>query len=176
MKDEFIHASLALLLTAFATGASALSSDRDQPINIEANQAEADDVRHVTVYRGDVLITQGSLKISGDLVTIHFDENQEMTKMVAQGKPATFVQKPDGNEPDQHAEAKTLEFYAHDDTIVLLGDALSWQGDNRIKAEKIVYDTRQGRIKADAAAAGSQGSTGRVTVTIAPSKKQQTEE
>lgn len=167
--------ALALVAALCCTpGALALSSDRDQPINIEANQAEADDLRRVTVYRGDVVITQGSLEILGDVVTIHFDENQQMKKLVAQGKPASFKQKPDGNEALQNARARTLEFYADDDTIVLLGDAVSWQGQSRIKAERIVYDTRKGRVRADSAstAGAAQGTGQRVKITIAPKKKQ----
>ena len=175
MKDKVYSTLLALLIAGGAASVWALSSDREQPINIEADQAEADDVRRVTIYRGDVIITQGTLEINGDIVTIHFDERQEMTKLVAQGKPAKFKQQPDGNEAMQNAEAKTLEFYAHNDTIVLLGNAVSWQGDNRIEAEKIVYDTRKGRVRADSG--GEAGaSKGRVTITIAPSKKQQTQE
>ncbi len=152
-------------------GAHALSTDRDQPINIEADQAEADDIEGITVYRGDVVIIQGSLKITGDLVTIYFDENQEMKKMVADGKPATFTQKPDGPDPVQNAEASTLEFYAAEDTIVLIGDAHSWQGENSIRAQQIVYDTRRGRVKADSvrsAASDSGTDKQRVKITIGP--------
>ena len=119
----------------FAGQVFALSTDRDQPINIEADQAEADDKSGVTIYKGDVIITQGSMRILGDKVTIHFDDNQDITKVVAIGKPAKFRQQPDGEVEFQNAEARTLEFYTSEDTIVMLGNAHSWQGENRIRAQ-----------------------------------------
>ena len=42
--------------------AHALPSDSQQPINIQADSAEMDDKRGVAIYRGDVIITQGTLK------------------------------------------------------------------------------------------------------------------
>ena len=69
-----------------------------------------------------------------------------------------------------------MEFYANDDTIVLLGDAVSWQGENRIKAQRIVYDTRKGKVKAESlAGSGGDGSSGRVSITITPKKKKQSD-
>ena len=136
-------------MVLFSSQVLGLSTDREQPINIEADQAEADDNLGVTIYRGDVIITQGSMRILGDTVTIHFDANQDITKVVAKGKPAKFRQQPDGDGDFQNAEAKTLEFYTAEDTIVMLGGAHSWQGENRIKAERIVYDTKAGKVRAD---------------------------
>ena len=171
-----------LLLVAVAN-VWGLSTDREKPIEIEADAAEADDGRGVTIYTGDVIIIQGTMRIDGDVVTIHFDENQDITKVVAEGTPAKFRQKPDGDEEFQNAEAKTLEFYTATDTMVLLGNAVSWQGENRIQAEKIVYDTRLGKVKADSTRtlADSEdtqedaGGSDRVKITIAP-KKKKTEE
>lgn len=180
MKRNLLELFASITLALCAAGAFALSSDRDQPINIEADQAEADDTRGVTIYKGDVVITQGTLRILGDVVTIHFDANQEMTKLVAEGKLAKFRQKPDGDELFQNAEAKTLEFYTNDDTIILLGNAHSWQGENRIKAERIVYDTRQGKVKAESVQTlsakgeqtGNPDGAQRVKITIVPKKKE----
>lgn len=168
-----ITAGLALLALAAAGPAAALSTDSDQPINIEADEAEADDAQNVTIYRGDVVLTQGTLRVEGDVLTMYFGENQELTKMVAEGDPAHFQQQPDGGGPLQQAEAKVLEYYAKEDTMVLLGDALSWQGEDRIQAERIVYDTRNGKVKAESLQALPEGVTtggqqGRVKVTINP--------
>ena len=172
---------VALAIALFTGQAFGLSTDREQPINIEADQAEADDNLGVTIYRGDVIITQGSMRILGDTVTIHFDANQDITKVVAKGNLAKFRQQPDGEADFQNAEAKTLEFYTTEDTIVMLGSAHSWQGNNRIKAERIVYDTKAGKVKADSfvttggeSSSGDGESSGRVSITIAPKKKKET--
>lgn len=181
MSRTSVKLGIALASALLANQVFALSTDREQPINIEADQAEADDKLGVTIYRGDVVIIQGSMRILGDTVTIHFDDNQDITKVVAKGKPAKFRQQPDGEVDFQNAQAITLEFYTAKDTIVMLGSAQSWQGENRIKAERIVYDTKAGKVKADSLAtvdgdSGTVESSGRVSITIAPKKKTQSEE
>ena len=79
--------ALAVLATvALATPpAYALSSDREQPIEIEADRAEADERARVTIYRGDAVITQGTLRITGETVWIYFNENDEFVKLVSEG-------------------------------------------------------------------------------------------
>ena len=181
MRTMRTKLGIALVGVLLAAQTFALSTDREQPINIEADQAEADDNLGVTIYKGDVVIVQGSMRILGDTVTIYFDDGQDITKVVAIGKPAKFRQQPDGEADFQNAEAETLEFYTDEDTIVMLGSAHSWQGANAIKAERIVYDTKAGKVKADSAqsiAGGSgDGETGsRVSITIAPKKKKETQE
>ena len=41
----------------------ALPSDSSQPIRIQANSATLDDKRNTAVYTGDVVITQGTLRL-----------------------------------------------------------------------------------------------------------------
>ncbi len=169
---------LALLaLCVSSAPALALSTDSDQPIHIEADRAEADDEKQVSIYRGDVVIVQGTLRITGDVVTIHYDDERQMSKMVAVGAPARFRQLPDGETEYQQARARRMEYYADDDLIILLGDAESWQGGDRIQAQRIVYDTRHGRVNADSqlppsmqAGTDEQAGAGksRVQVTIVP--------
>ena len=65
--------TLPFLFTLGATFGSAaawaLPTDRTQPIRVQADSAELDDKQGVAVYRGDVVITQGSMKITGNTVT-----------------------------------------------------------------------------------------------------------
>lgn len=178
MKTNLSKLCLVTVLAVVATQAWALSTDRDKPIEIEADAAERDDNRGVTIYTGDVIIIQGTMKILGDIVTIYFDNEQDITKVVAEGEPAEFEQLPDGAVEVQNAQAKTLEYHTADDTMVLLGNAVSWQGESRIEAEKIVYDTRAGKVKADstrtltdADASADGGGTSRIKITIPPKKK-----
>jgi len=160
--------------------AQALSTDREQPIVIEAQAAEADNRTQVTVYRGDVVITQGTLTITGDTVWIHYDDANAITKAVSVGKPAKFRQLGDGKTDYMTADAERMEYHADKDTIYLLGNARYGEGKDKITAQRIVYDSRQGRVKAGAppatgqpgdAATGSSDKPGRVRITITPKKK-----
>lgn len=167
-----------LLLAFFlSAGASALSTDREQPINIEADRAEADNLKRTTVYHGDVVITQGTLRITGKTVTIYYDEQDQITKLVSEGAPARFRQLPDGKvdvpKNYQVAHASRMEYYARDDRIVLLGDAVYGQGGDQIAADRIVYDSLTSQMRAESrAASGSEGEqpSSRVRIKIEPKK------
>jgi lipopolysaccharide export system protein LptA len=171
---------LGALFAAVSGTAQALSSDREQPIVIEAAAAEADHRAQVTIYRGDVVITQGTLRITGDTVWIHYDDANTITKAISVGKPAKFRQLTDGSEDYMTADAERMEYHADQDLILLLGNARYGEGKDKITAPRIVYDSRRGRVKAGANADGSQAGqspTGqpdkpdRVRITITPKKK-----
>ena len=46
------------------------------------------------MYRGDVVITQGTMKITGDTVTITQNAQGEVDVFTSVGKPAYYEQKP----------------------------------------------------------------------------------
>lgn len=171
---------LGAILVSVSSGVQALSTDREQPIVIEAAAAEADNRAQVTVYRGDVVITQGTLRITGDTVWIHYDDANTITKAVSVGKPAKFRQLGDGSEDYMTADAERMEYHADQDLILLLGNARYGEGKDKITAPRIVYDSRRGRVKAGASADGNQtneSATGeadkpdRVRIIITPKKK-----
>lgn len=171
---------LGVVFASLSSSAQALSTDREQPIVIEAAAAEADNRAQVTIYRGDVVITQGTLRITGDTVWIHYDDANTITKAVSVGKPAKFRQLSDGSEDYMTADAERMEYHADQDLILLLGNARYGEGKDKITAPRIVYDSRRGRVKAGASPDGSQSSqsaTGesdkpdRVRITITPKKK-----
>ena len=128
-------------------GAHALSTDREQPIVIEAKTAEADNKAQVTIYRGDVVITQGTLRITGDTVWIHYDDANSITMAVSEGQPAKFRQLTDGKKDYMTADAERMEYHANKDLILLLGNARYGEGKDKITASRIEYDSRQGRVK-----------------------------
>jgi lipopolysaccharide export system protein LptA len=182
-KAAFAAALILALAMFWAPASQALSSDRDQNIEIEADSAEADDEKGLAIYKGDVVIVQGTLKITGDHVTIHYDNNGNFIKMITLGRPANFSQLPDGKKDTpanyQRAKASRMEYYKATDTIVLLGNAVYGQGGDRIAADRIDYDSRNSRMKARTMTAsakkkGSESKTkkpGRVRITIKPKKK-----
>ena len=80
------------LLALLPSIAVALPSDRDKPINIEADHAQLDDKLGITQYKGRAVLTQGTLRIDGDIITFYYDKNKKLTKMIAQGKMAKYQQ------------------------------------------------------------------------------------
>lgn len=161
----------ALLLTAQA---AALSSDRDQPVSIEADRAEAGAYDRVSVYHGNAVIVQGTLRITGDTIRIYLNTDDELVKLVSVGNPASMRQLPDDSDQYQTAKADRLEYFANQDLIVLLGRATYGQGADQMSAARIVYDSHHGRLKAHsrpAAPGQEQAPEGsRIRITINPRK------
>ena len=171
---------LAALLLASVTPAHALSTDSEQPISIVADAAEHDDATRITVYRGNVVIDQGSLHITGDAVTVNFDALDQVTKITSVGTPAHFRQLPDGDTGHRKAWAKQMEYFPEQDLIMLFGDARYEKDGSRVEADRLVYDSRNARFKAltDTAAtpSGEDGQAAgkkpeRVRIQIKPKKK-----
>lgn len=139
---------LCLGLAVSSTTSWALPSDRNQPIRIQADSAELDDNKGVAVYRGGVVITQGTLKITGDTVTITQTKAGELDVFTAVGNRAYYEQVPQqGKEPVQ-AYGRTIQYYAANERIVLIDDAKVVSEGNTFESEKIVYDTRRQIINA----------------------------
>ena len=144
----------------------ALPDDRKQPINVSADRAEKDDKKGTTVYIGDVIMTQGSIRVTGATVTI-YDNNGTVDKMIATGKqdqPATFKQKPDAASEDVIAEAQTLEYRLDNETLLLEGEALLKQEGRTTNSNKIIYDMKTTVVNAGA-------NDGRVIMVIPPNTK-----
>lgn len=131
-----------------SAAAWALPSDRDQPIRIQADTAELDDKQGVAVYRGDVVITQGTLKITGDTVTITQTASGDIDVFTSVGNLAYYEQKPAVDKEIVKAYGKTIQYFASNERIVLIDQAKVIQEGNTFEGEKIVYDTRRQIVNA----------------------------
>lgn len=165
--------SLAALMLACPWGqAVALSTDKEQPIEIEADSAMLDDAAGVTVYKGAVVIVQGSMRMSGDVLTVEYTPERQLRRARMEGKPARFKQRPDRAEVDDEGEALLIEFVAAEDLLVMTNKAKLSQGERRFSAAEILYDTRRSLLKADGGAKpGAAGTGERVRIVLPPAKK-----
>ncbi len=167
VKMPAAHIWWILLLFALAPlNSMALSSDRDKPMYIEADRAEMNDRTGVSTYRGGVQVSQGSMVLNADTLTVHNRKRQIIT-VVAKGKPAQFRQRPDNQTEDVKANADHIEYRGLDEQLILLGDAKVWQAGNVFQSDRIVYDMKNNVVNA-----GSEHSEitdqQRVRITIQP--------
>ena len=152
-------------LFAFATtSVFGLASDREQPIQIEADKATIDDLKGIAIYEGNVVITQGTIRINAAKVTLTYTQKQDLKQVVAVGDPVRFKQTPDGKKPDVHAKAQRMEYQNNDNTLHLVDDAEVWQAKDKFSGHRIQYNTKTGLIKAD------KGKKERVRAVIMPAK------
>jgi len=172
---RFVKTFPLLLSLGAALGSAsawALPSDRDQPIRVQADSAELDDKQGVAVYRGGVVITQGTLKITGDTVTITQNAQGEIEVFTSVGKPAYYEQKPSADKDIVKAYGLTIQYYATNERIVLIDQAKVIQQGNTFEGEKIVYDTQRQIVNAGRAT-GSNVSMPRprIDMILQPRKK-----
>lgn len=163
---------LAALVLGLAVPASGYTADRDQPIRIQANSATLDDRSNTAVYNGDVIITQGSMRLTGNRVTLNTDAEGAVSKIVSQGSPATYQQTPaDGSPVD--ARGQTIEYLADQDRVVLIDRAFLEQQGNTFQGEYISYDINRQVVDAGRAAntGGSGGQQDRIEILIQPRKR-----
>jgi len=158
--------AILLLLSLLPLTAWGLDADRDQPINIEADQASLNDKTGFSVYEGNVRLQQGTLIFTGSKMTVQLTD-KKLDTIILTGTPATYVQRPEGKDVNQHAEAERIEYYAIDERVILLRKARIWEsGDEEFRSDRIVFN-----LKTDTVDAGGGGDSGRVHITLQPRDK-----
>ncbi|GAB4254575.1 MAG: lipopolysaccharide transport periplasmic protein LptA [Methylomicrobium sp.] len=130
----------------YCSSVHALKSDADQPVYIDSNAATYDDNTGVSIYTGNVVSTQGSLKVWSDKLVVYF-KNGDVDKLVATGKPARFQQTPD-NGGDITGKALTGEYYPKQNLLILIKEAVVWQEGNTYASDIIRYDSKNSIVKA----------------------------
>ena len=156
---------LLLALCACPAVAGALSTDREQSVRIDADSARLDDRKRIATYEGNVVIVQGSLRITGDLVVMNFNEGWDLDTLVAEGDPAHFEQQPDDG-PLQKGQAERIEYRLGSGAMLFAGTAEIAQGEFRMMADRIDYDSVSGNIKGSGAEAATETKERRVTITL----------
>ena len=167
-KNKNLKIAFSLLLLALSMPAMALESDKDQPIEIEADTGELDDVKNISIYRGNVITIQGTIRMTGDKMTVYYTEDDEMDYMIMEGRPATYKQLPDDSSVYDYAEALTMEYYEQKEYVILIEEALVTQEGLRFSGDRIEYDTKLSQVKA-----WSNKSTQKKTDEKAPPKKKE---
>lgn len=160
-KPIFIFLSTLL----FITNAWGLSSDKNKPVEVEADNFLLDDAKKITTYSGNVIITQGSMEIRANKVSI-YGARGKTDKVIATGNPVKFKQQPDGKQGLIRGEAKRFEYLVTKSTLVLLNKATLWQGRNTFSSDKIIYDSKRSIVKAGE----KNSSSKRVKITLEPAK------
>ncbi len=132
---KLLFASVLLLVHSYALS---LPEDSQKPIHITSNSAIKDQQRGLTIYEGNVDIKQGTLNIKADKVTIYIVE-EEVTRIIAEGKPASFKQKPEPNKGDVLAKADTIKYQLSQKKVTLINNASIDQDGSVFTSNKIDY-------------------------------------
>lgn len=151
----------------------AKTGDAEQPVHVEADAAQLNQVTGVGIYRGQVRITQGSMVLTADKVTI-IAPGRNLQKVIAHShnqdddprndnsNKSTFRQLTNTGEL-LTAESRHIDYEPNENRIILLGEAVLRRPPDRFAAERIVY-----HIDTQVVDAGGRQGGGRVNMTLVP--------
>ena len=163
LKTGFYAALCAALLTS---PAHAEKADRDKPVNLEADMVTLDDIKKVSVYQGNVILSQGTLMLRAD----HMQVTQNATgldRISATGRPVAFRQKVDGRDEFIEGVASRIEYDGVNSQLELIGQARLRRGTDELRGAQISYNANTEYYKV-VGQPGAQTPSGRVRAVIRP--------
>jgi lipopolysaccharide export system protein LptA len=136
----------AALLLSVSQYSLSLPDDRKQAINLSSDRAIYE--KNQGIYIGNVNMSQGSLKIRADKLTI-VESDRKVEKVIAEGTPAYFEQQPRADEGVVIATAQRIEYSLQDEEILLQRNASITHQGSKISGDRVVYSGRKQMVVAD---------------------------
>jgi lipopolysaccharide export system protein LptA len=159
----------------FTSPLLAEKADRDQPVHLEADRATVQDANKLATFTGHVVLTQGTLIIRADKMTVKEDVNG-FQHATAFGNLASFRQKRDGKDEYVEGWSERMEYDSKADKVELFKKARLRRGQDEVYGDYISYDAINEFfqvIGGNNETAASTRSEGRVRAVIQPKKKEQ---
>lgn len=144
-----------------ALPAQARVSDLQQPIDVKADRSEFDEKAGLQTLNGHVEISQGTLRITADSISISL-ANNALSMIRGTGSPIRFEQENEAGEL-MRGEARSIIYDALAGTLTLEGSATLSQPRQELVSERIVFDSRTQKVSAEGGA-----DSGRVSIQIQP--------
>jgi len=158
---------------AFGAPAIAERADRNKPVNLEADRVNIDDAKKVSVFEGNVVLTQGTLVIRGDRMIVREDKDG-FQYGTTYGALAKFRQKREGLDEYVEGEAERIEYDGRAEKLQLFNRAQMKRGQDEVRGNYISYDqpTEFFRVVGGGKeAATGNNPQGRVRAVIQPKNK-----
>lgn len=126
MKKPHFFLLLLLACAGLVGAAHAEKADRNKPMNIEADALRYDDVKQVSIFTGNVVMTKGTIVIRGARVEVQQDPDGYQFGVVTgtPGKQAFFRQKREALDEFIEGEGESIEYDGHADTVKFIKKAL----------------------------------------------------
>ncbi|MEI2433556.1 lipopolysaccharide transport periplasmic protein LptA [Lysobacter yananisis] len=155
---------LAALLLVPAASAYARSSDRNQPMNVDADRSDCSVASDTgpCVLTGNVVIVQGTLQIKSAKADIK-RANGDISYVTLTGSQVTLKQELDDGSPF-NGRANKVDYDMPKDIVILTGNAFVDKAGDTIKSERIVYNMKTGQVE-------SGGTGSRVSMQLQPKNK-----
>lgn len=129
----FVTALLAPLCALAAAG------DRQKPVNLRADRIEINQKKGTSHYRGRVLLTQGTLRMTAASAEARNRGNKVET-VTAEGKPVTFRHRPEGGVEYIEGQASRVHYRVTEQLVDFGGNVNLQRGGDTFRAAQAHYD------------------------------------
>lgn len=150
-------------------------SDRDQPIELEADTVSVNDAKKISVYTGNVILNQGTLQIKADKMIVREDQDgfQHSTCLGTPSNPTTFKQKRTGKNEWMQGSGQRIEYNGRMDKVQLYTNAWVKRGEDIVTGDYISYDANAEYAEVIGGTKANPNGTAnsRVKATIQPKNK-----
>lgn len=156
------------LISLASSAAFSLPTDLSQPISIEADKAAFDQKAGTANYSGNVVVTQGTIRIEAQSLTINtHPETGEFESLTAEGEPSSFTQQLNEAGDRIKATGNALDYNVSNGQLEIHENGYLQRGEDEISADYIHYLLNSGTFNAE-----NRGS-GRVNMTLQPVQSEQ---
>jgi len=164
----FFVACCALALAA-VTG-RAEKADREKPVHLEADRVTVDDIKQLSTFEGNVVLTQGTMVIRGDRMEVR--EDKEGFKYgTTWGNLAYFRQKRDGVDEYIEGWAERIEYDGRADKVQMFNRASLKRGQDEVRGNYISYDGNTEFFQVKSAGNAAAPADRRVRAVLQPKPK-----
>lgn len=158
-----------LLCCLVASPAWAELNDRNQPMQIEADQVVINNVERTSIFTGSVQATQGTLELHGDKIVISEDKRGNKIGLIY-GSTASFRQKREGLNEYVEGYGERIEYDTQKQTIDIYGQARLKREQDYIRGEHIIYNAQSEIFQVDTGAVVQGVPPKRVRAVLQPNK------
>lgn len=130
----------------------------DDPLEVISDWTEADRQKGTITFGGKVVAKQKDMVLYADRVVNYFDmESRKLVRAIAVGNVKL-------NQADKFATCEKAELIQAERKVILTGNPIMWQGENRVSGERIIIYLNGSQAEVFG------GEAGKAKVKIAPAK------
>ncbi len=120
-----------------------------EPLELSADHGELDNAEGVSTYRGNVVVTRGTMRITGDELRIYRGDGGGVARIEVEGDPATYSDEASASGAVD-ARAPRMTYHASaPERLHLEGGAQLQRGRDEFRGETLLYHIAGDRIEAD---------------------------
>ena len=169
---RFLMVAIAVACSASGPMAYADKADRRMPVEVEADNSNGDTANNVLVLTGNVVLTQGSMRIAAERMRLSRDANDNKFAELfgPPGGQISFREKRERASDYMEGVADRAEYDERTGTLKLFGRVKLKSGADEYTGDYVFYDANKEIIEANGRIPGDKSveRAGRVRIVIQP--------